>query len=335
MNYSKKTLLLALSFFLFTATFAQTSSKGFSFQGYAIDPDGKSMAGTEITVQFTLTPTITTTTFREEHRITTDGFGVFHAIIGNSSIAKNNEFSKLDFTKSGDDYSLKVEVMKTSGGSYTTISNEPMLSVPYARKAANGVPVGTIVAFGGEESKIPSGWLLCDGTSVPEADYPQLYAVIGTGWGGSGSSFNLPDTRGRFLRAVDGGEGNDPNTIDRTAVNTGGNTGDKVGTLQGDTLQRHQHLAAGETVDNNIDGSHEHTDQDLFLTTANSDGNTAIQSYSLGVNATGHFSSTRRDNGVVESDGSAHTHDFSVNTTYTGGDETRPTNVTVYYIIKY
>lgn len=44
----------AAIFFANTVVFAQTSTKGFSFQGYAIDPDGKTLSSVNITVKFTL-----------------------------------------------------------------------------------------------------------------------------------------------------------------------------------------------------------------------------------------------------------------------------------------
>ncbi len=45
----------------------------------------------------------------------------------------------------------------------------------------------------------PSGWLLCDGSSYLRATYPNLFTAIGTTFGSvNGSSFNVPDIRGRF-----------------------------------------------------------------------------------------------------------------------------------------
>jgi microcystin-dependent protein len=46
-------------------------------------------------------------------------------------------------------------------------------------------------------SGAPAGWLLCDGASYSTADYPQLFAAIGYSFGGSGTSFKVPDLRGR------------------------------------------------------------------------------------------------------------------------------------------
>ena len=57
---------------------------------------------------------------------------------------------------------------------------------------------GVIVPFGG--GILPDGWLPCDGSSYARADYPQLFAAIGTVWGSVDSShFNVPDLRGRVL----------------------------------------------------------------------------------------------------------------------------------------
>jgi microcystin-dependent protein len=316
----KRILLTHCLLLSFLFAFSQTSDKGFSFQGYAIDPDGKSLAGQAITVKFTLSPG----TFTEEHNVTTDGFGVFHAIIGNSSVAKKAEFAKLDFTKKATDYTLKVEVKKTSGGTYTTISNEPMHAVPYARHAANGVPVGTVVAYAGDMNNIPEGWKLCDGSSVLKTDYPQLYAVIGDAWGTSGSSFNLPDLRGRFLRGVDQGTSRDPNAAARTAINTGGNAGDAVGSLQGDAYRSHNHGVTDPGHSHGItDPGHNHG-----IMSASSDSDGGSNDYGNNHARTNYtFSSTT---GITINNAST---GISINSS--GGSETRPVNAGVYYIIKY
>jgi microcystin-dependent protein len=105
-------------------------------------------------------------------------------------------------------------------------------------------PVGTVVAFAGPTA--PSGWLLCDGAAVSRSTYSALYSVIGSshGYGDNASTFNIPDYRGRFLRGVDGTAGNDPDKTSRTIMNTGGNSGassSMVGSVQGDALNNHSH----------------------------------------------------------------------------------------------
>jgi microcystin-dependent protein len=105
-------------------------------------------------------------------------------------------------------------------------------------------PAGCIVMFGGTTA--PTGWLLCDGSTVSRTTYAVLHSVIGSNYGsGNGSTtFHLPDMRGRFARGRDGGatgSGRDPNRTTRIASNTGGNTGDAVGSLQIDAFQSHTH----------------------------------------------------------------------------------------------
>lgn len=77
-------------------------------------------------------------------------------------------------------------------------------------------PAGSIIAFGGPT--IPDGWLLCDGSEVSEADYPELHDAIGDFWGTASTTdlFVLPDLQGRFLRGHDNGAGNDPDASART-----------------------------------------------------------------------------------------------------------------------
>lgn len=44
-----------------------------------------------------------------------------------------------------------------------------------------------------------SKWLLCDGHTVPQANYPELFALIGTTYGpAAAGNFTLPDFRGNF-----------------------------------------------------------------------------------------------------------------------------------------
>lgn len=109
---------------------------------------------------------------------------------------------------------------------------------------AQGSPSGVISAFGGTTA--PAGYLLCDGSTVSRATYADLFAAIGENFGeGDGSTtFHLPDLRGQFLRGVDGGAGRDPDAAGRSAMNTGGNTGDNVGSVQSHAMQLHNHNAA-------------------------------------------------------------------------------------------
>jgi len=67
--------------------------------------------------------------------------------------------------------------------------------------------IGEIVVYAGSTIPDPA-WLDCDGTSVLRADYPLLFAVIGTTYGSADSShFNVPDLRGRTMLGVGTGTG--------------------------------------------------------------------------------------------------------------------------------
>ena len=72
------------------------------------------------------------------------------------------------------------------------------------------IPIGTIFPYAGaydSDSVLATSdlnaatfvWLPCDGTPKLVSQYPELFAVIGYTYGGSGSVFNVPDSRGRFL----------------------------------------------------------------------------------------------------------------------------------------
>ena len=63
-------------------------------------------------------------------------------------------------------------------------------------KEVADTPTGLITSFAGGTA--PTGWLLCDASSVSTTTYAALFALIGYTYGGSGASFNLPDLRGRI-----------------------------------------------------------------------------------------------------------------------------------------
>jgi microcystin-dependent protein len=153
-----------------------------------------------------------------------------------------------------------------------------------------GVPVGTIVSYGGRN--IPNGWLLCDGNMISRIQYNNLFLAIDSVWGnGDGfSTFHLPDLRGQFLRGVSANSNVDPDTTLRIAKFNGGNTGNKVGSYQVDEFKVHNHSSNFGT-------------------------------------ASGCGPMAGLSNGTFYCNPSVSNN--------SGGNETRPKNAYVYYIVKY
>jgi len=72
----------------------------------------------------------------------------------------------------------------------------------YQNTGYGTLPVGVIMPFPG--TTIPTGWLTCHGQSLSRSVYAELFAVIGTQYGSaSGTTFNLPDLRGRVVAGRD------------------------------------------------------------------------------------------------------------------------------------
>lgn len=82
----------------------------------------------------------------------------------------------------------------------------------------------------------PQGWLLCDGRMLDINTYQNLYALIGTTYGGNGiNTFALPDLRGRVPIGVGTGiSGLTPRVI-------GQFVGNETVTLDVSTMPNHTH----------------------------------------------------------------------------------------------
>lgn len=177
-------------------------------------------------------------------------------------------------------------------------------------------PAGVVESFAGDTSKIPDGWLLCDGSAVSRTTYARLFSTIGSNWGsGNGSTtFNLPDLRGRFLRGQALNSTNDPDRAGRTAIATGGSTGDNVGSVQSDATSR-----PNTNFVTNTTGNHTHTQQ---YRSANSRKSGSSQIF---------YPDQGGLNGPQTLAAGNHSHSI----TGGGDNETRPLNAYVVYIIKY
>jgi len=196
------------------------------------------------------------------------------------------------------------------------------------------LPSGSVQAFAG--STAPDGWTMCDGAAVSRTTYAALFAVIGTTYGvGDGSTtFDLPDMRGQFLRALDdmgtaaGAANVDVDGTARTVGQTQSNATRKNGLTATTTSTTGTTSISGSAVSN---GAHTHN-------ITNYQDNAQHGARSRSTNGT-------TDNGTqATASGGAHTHTLSgttgtptttsTTTVQNGDTETRPQNMGINYILK-
>jgi microcystin-dependent protein len=226
-----------------------------------------------------------------------------------------------------------IEISVKQEDAWKTLPRQEIGSVPYAVKAANGVPPGTVMAYAGpidESNDPPPGWLLCDGQGLRKTEFPEIFGAIGVVHGNGTKlcsqgdcDFNVPDYRGRFLRGVARGEDRDPDRSGRIAPAPGGSVGDRVGSVQGHEFFGHRHNAGSLVA--RLGGRHRH---DTYATAMNV-GTGAPEDYRVTNNT-----SNNTFQGITSyHDG--HTHEITGEVKEDGGAETRPTNAYVNWIIKY
>ena len=147
-----------------------------------------------------------------------------------------------------------------------------------APAAASGLPTGALMPYAGATA--PTGYLLCDGSSVSSSTYLALHAVISNTYGGSAYtgagalSFNLPDLRGRLPMGAGTGTGLNasgtgaPSGTAQTARTRGQWLGEETHLLSTTEMPSHSHNGATANA-----GSHTHTFSKEVLTYVGSGGN--------------------------------------------------------------
>ncbi|MCT4615511.1 MAG: tail fiber protein [Marinifilaceae bacterium] len=165
----------------------------------------------------------------------------------------------------------------------------------------NIVPVGTIVAWSGNPAFLPDNWKVCDGTAYPKDRYKQLYQIVAAYWtndnGLNKDLFNIPNLQGMFLRGVNGirnDKYSDPDKDNRESLLNG--ISNTVGSFQLDQYKNHRHSIGSVRTQ-----KHSHCD-----------GGSGFNALWAQHNCGGQTNNTK----VV------------------GGNETRPKNAAVYWIIK-
>ena len=305
-------LLTVATIMVATMMCAQNSGLGFNYQAVVRNAGGVLLANTDVTLRISLYPgqTSSTPTWIETHNVHTDISGCFGITVGKGTRQSNSVAANYkDINFSAVYYWIKIEILE--GSTYREVSFAQLPSSPYSEVAHSAsLFAGMIAPFAGPADKIPAGWLLCDGREVNRTEYANLYNAIGLAWGeGNGSStFNIPDLRGMFLRGVSGNSGNDEDAESRGLLaENGGNTGNNVGSYQGDAIR-------------NIYGT-----MNVRSITSYLDSNTGFCSAVKGSKAGGLDG------------GNGYNYDFSFDASriVPVGSDNRPKNVYVNYIIKY
>lgn len=187
-------------------------------------------------------------------------------------------------------------------------------------------PPGAVMAFA--LAVQPTGWLECNGAAISRVTYAALFAAIGVtfGNGDGGTTFNLPDLRGEFIRGWDHGRG-----VDATRG---------LGSLQESANKSHTHTASSASAGAHVHtassasaGAHSHDlnggwagskndlggnpgDINVGTASANETGTAGAHSHAITVNSAG-----------------AHSHPITVQAA--GDTESRPRNMALMYCIKF
>lgn len=201
-----------------------------------------------------------------------------------------------DIFGSGHDLLLEYNLAGTrwellNPGGYLSAATAASTYAPIASR----VPTGASIIW--NTSTAPAGFLEENGSAISRTTYAALFAVIGTTFGvGDGSTtFNLPDSRGYFVRGWDHGAGVD--------------TGRTFGSTQVDSFASHTHTA---TV---TDLGHTHGGR-VGITDVNIAG------------GSGNASPYTSENIPSATTG------ITVSNAATGSSETRPINIAKMWIIK-
>ena len=129
-------------------------------------------------------------------------------------------------------YELPIATVYVANGASTIAAGDVTEERVFIRD--RGTPPGMIAPFAG--STAPDGWLLAEGAAVSRAGYAELFAAIGTRYGGGNGSttFNVPNLTGRVPVGRDASQ-SEFNSLAETG-------GSKTRTLTTANLPAHSHV---------------------------------------------------------------------------------------------
>jgi len=230
-------------------------------------------------------------------------------------------------------YLNELNQLKSSLQNHAQVQVEELQKVTEVLLKANHgqIPIGTVIAYAGwsdsqvQEHLYQAGWLVCDGRELPSKQYSALYQVIQNGYGGQApDTFKLPDFRGVFLRGLDLGRQLDG--------------GRRLGSYQEDSNQNHTHdtMVAGLHEHHGLtkpSGEHRHLLEARGYWFTSKDRNERAAMTNT-VDDNQEYATTREGEHVHEVNlepSGTHHHALTIS----GGEEARPKNYPVIYLIKF
>ena len=181
-----------------------------------------------------------------------------------------------------------------------------------------GVPTGSVHVMA--TTTVPSGYLECAGQYISRTTYASLFAIIGTTWGtNAGTNFRLPDLRGQFVRGW--------------ANTSSVDSGRSFASSQSSQNLSHNHSYSGGSV--SVSGAnHNHNIRRISLQPSIANVGITLgsgQSYQIGyaTNDSGNTGQAVLNSGNLSMSGSV---SLSINNN--GGNESRPQNIAMMYVIK-
>jgi microcystin-dependent protein len=266
--------------------------------------------------------------------------GIDATTYANTLVGDNRDIPNKKYVDDKD--ATRVAKSGDSMSGHLTLNADPISDLHAATKKyvdelmaqATSMPIGSTMFFAA--TSVPEGWVECNGATYNVNDYPLLFKAIGYRFGGSGSSFRVPDLRGEFLRGWDNGRGIDP--------------GRTFGALQESQFKSHTHTAADINISatTSLAGAHTHsiTDpghrHDLL---GNDLGTATNQLFAPGLYkddaervATDADTIALASTGISINSVAAHSHTLSavgsVSINSSGGSDTYPRNVALMICIK-
>lgn len=201
--------------------------------------------------------------------------------------------------------------VQINGTGAVTIANT---STTIVRDMFGIAPTGTILMWVGTKATVPTGWVLCDGSSYSTTGtYANLYAVIQNFYGGSGGNFNVPNLQQRFPMGAGETSGTLPfPSGDTPTLNATGGVQSHSHTITVNSGGAHQHTVSGTT---DSAGSHSHT-----ITVDAVSGHTHDYNFTTGTQTDGLTTLASLGTGGYLL--KEHTHDGSGTTTSAGHSHT-------------